>query len=241
MVRLTSHDRQKALEAFYAGEFLKRTGWNYPLVPREAPDFLMTTPSGKIGLEITFLFKDESRRGSLYKQRERKKSLYLEQVAAAYYGMGGRPLYVTANFSNWDLDEQLIPHIARRLVRRRPATVPGNTAFEVRTPHYRNVAKLYLTALMDAAGPYSRWRCVENAVGTVRPIDDGVLQGKIEEKADKLMEYQKAAAKTILLIVAEGTQDSGMFHFTSGTPVLSACGFEEVHVMLYPQETRRIA
>jgi len=236
----TAQERQKSVETYYAQEFLKHVGWKHDLEPREAPDFILVTPEGKVGLEVTQLFKDEGPEGSPYKIREQRKSLYLSKVAATYYAMGGKSLYVQANMSSWSLDEKLIPHMARRLVRRRPEP-RSRSVFEVRTRHYRNIAKLYLTALEGEAGNYSRWTCVENSVGTVRPVQEEVLLGKIEAKAAKLPEYQRAAAKTILLIVAEGARDSGMFYFGGDTPQLPNLGFSEVYLLLSPHGARRIA
>jgi hypothetical protein len=238
---MTAQECQKALETYYAEEFLKHVGWTHRLEPREAPDFLLITPGGKVGLEVTQLFKDEGVEGSAYKIREQRKSRYLNKLSAAYYAMGGKSLYVQANLSSWGLDEKLLPHIARRLVRNRPESIPGRAEFEVCTPHFRSIAKFYLTGLKEEAGNFSRWTCVENSVGTVRPIQEEVLVRKIEEKAGKLPEYHKAAAKTILLIVAEGTRDSGMFYFRDGTPRLPRLGFSEVYLLLNPHEARRIA
>jgi hypothetical protein len=237
----TAQESQKALETYYAEEFLKQVGWTHRLEPREAPDFFLFTPDGKVGLEVTQLFKDEGPEGSVYKVREQRKSRYLDKIAAAYYEMGGKSLYVQANLSSWKLDEALIPHIARRLIRNRPESIPGRADFEACTGHYRSIVKFYLTALKAEAGQFSRWTCVENSVGTVRPIQDGVLCGKIEEKATKLPEYRRAAEKTILLIVAEGTRDSGMFYFRGETPRLPSLGFWEVYLLLHPHEARRIA
>jgi len=172
---LTPQERKKALEVYYAQEFLKKLGWNYPLDPREAPDFLMRTPSGFLGLEVTQLFKDEGADGSPIKKLESKRVQYLRNVAVTYYAMGGKPTYVTSNLSRWELNESLIPHLARRLIRRRPNSVPGYVEFEVKTKHYLRSAQIYQWSLADGAGNYSQWTCVNNSVGSVLPAEDEVL------------------------------------------------------------------
>jgi hypothetical protein len=232
--------QKKELEIFYASMFLRKVGWSYALEPREAPDFLMRTPGAVIGLEVTQLYKDERADGSPQKEAENQKVRYLRSLAKAYYAMGGKPLYVIADLSLWDLDEKLIPHIARRLVRRRPTSDLGHAEFEVKTAHYLKIAKLSLISL-KAPSNYSGWICVNNSTGLVRPVEDELLTRKIEEKAEKLPEYRMAAKQTMLLIVAESTQESGMFSYTPRQALLPSHGFSEVHLFIHPMETWRIA
>ena len=237
---LTPQEQRKALETYYATEFLRKVGLSYELEPREAPDFLMRTPNGVVGLEITQLYKDERADGSPHKKLESRRVHYLRGLAATYYEMGGKPTYVTANLSWWNLDPELFPHLARRLIRRRPSATPAYAEFAVKTKHYLEIAKFYQWSLADGAGSYSNWTCVNNSVGSVWPIQDKELTRKIEEKADKLPDYRKAVEQTILLIVAEHTQESGMFSFGEREALLPNRGFFQVHLFIHPLETRRI-
>jgi hypothetical protein len=98
-----------------------------------------------------------------------------------------------------------------------------------------------LRSLPDEFGTYSRWSCVNNSTGSVRPAQEEILIRKIEEKAAKLSEYRRVVPDTILLIHAEGTRESGMFSYAPGRGLLPSYGFSEVHFLIHPTEYWRIA
>ena len=98
----------------------------------------------------------------------------------------------------------------------------------------------YVLSLPDGFAERPRWTCVNNFVGWVRPAPDQVLDEIIRTKAGKLAEYRKAAPNTLLLIVADRTQESGMFEHKEGS-LLQRHGFSEVHLLIHPLESHRIA
>src|SRR5688500_9875110 len=85
---------KKQLERLYLDHFLNLAHWDFPVEEHEAPDFLLRTAAGLLGVEVTRFFKNEGPRGSLSKEREVRRAAFLRELASEYYASGGRPLHV---------------------------------------------------------------------------------------------------------------------------------------------------
>lgn len=237
------HERKKATERFYLDKFKELSGRQFEVVEhREEPDFLLKLPDDSvIGLEVRMLFKDEANKGSPKKREEQLRKRFLHRVAKEYYGQGGLPAHVQAILPYPDqLTEDWIEKLAKRLRMARPK---GDSTRKYRKIDLgkNHIATFYVWALTDALGNYNKWVCVDNFSGFVRNITEGFLFERIAEKCDRLPDYRKAVEQTILLLVAERTQGSGMIDYAPAAGLLPSLGFAEVHLLIHPLSAYRIA
>jgi len=239
-------ERKKARERTYLDAFQHINGWSHAIDPREreSPDFILRAPDGAIGVEITELCKhamgeaERNSSGSPNRIRESLRRKCLQRLEAEYDRQGGKPIDVQANLSFCTLTDTEISAIASRLIDEWPT---GSLRKRVEIVLCSDqIATFYALSLPDGFAERRRWTCVNNFVGWVRPASDQVLAETIRTKASKLAEYRKAARKTILLIVADRTQESGMFEHREA-PLLASHGFSEVHLLIHPLESHRIA
>jgi hypothetical protein len=64
---------KKILEKIYAKWFLKVIGLDYcKIIDSESPDFILECDDKKIGLEVTNIYKDEGKHGSVPKKKNKK-------------------------------------------------------------------------------------------------------------------------------------------------------------------------
>ena len=235
----TRKDWKKAIERYYLNQFQKLTGWNYEFKDFERPDFLARASEGTIGVEVTQLFKDGGENGSTLKRGEVRNARFLHNVAKEYYAKGGKPIRVTALLPATP-DADAIPALIRRLERHRPVEEMDQKRFEAElTTGCRSV--FYVTSLPMKFTRYLYWDCATDSTGWVARISSDRLSSKIREKAKKLPEYRKSADRVILLIVVDRTKNSGMLEFDEGTTPLPNCGFDEVHLLIDPLKSSRIA
>src|SRR5690606_3520713 len=71
----------------------------------------------------------------------------------------------------------------------------------------------YLHILAVPSWSMAHWHVPE--AGWVAPLEESALQAKVDEKAAKLSDYQRAAAETWLLIAVQGWSASQLFEIRS--------------------------
>ncbi|HEY7414839.1 MAG TPA: hypothetical protein VH593_06580 [Ktedonobacteraceae bacterium] len=225
-------------------KFKTLSGWEFEVVQqREEPDFILKMPSGNLmGLEVRMLFKDEADRGgSPNKKREHQRNSFLQRLARQYYNEGGLPARVEVLLPrSVQLTDDWIEKLSELLRVNRPKMVSERTRFEINLGR-AGIAKIFVKALPDEFGNYGWWVSVNNFVGLERSLTRAILAQTITEKSTRLASYRKAVKKTMLLIVAEGTQESGMFEYKPRKTLLPKRGFAEVHLLIHPLEVHRIA
>jgi hypothetical protein len=239
----SQHERKKLAERSYLETFLKLNNWCHLVddAIREEPDFLLNGPNEEvIGLEIVNLYKNEREHGSLLRMQEGRRNDDLNKIRKSYYASSGKPALVRAILPDCGLDDSCIPAVVKRIRMARPAISFEQKRFQLQVGGGL-IVTLYVTALPDEVGAYDRWLCVNNTTGWRRMVSNEELSAKITKKAQRLEAYSKVAKRTILLIVVERMQDSGMFDYIRGTALLPTQGFSEVHFLMHPFESHRIA
>ncbi len=228
-------------ERLYLEAFLGQIGWHHHRIAwgPDPPDFLLETGDEIIAVEMTQLYKDEGLRGSPVKAAEGERAKFLRQLASEYYAQGGRPLLVKAMVPGIP-DPRAVAALAARLHECRPTVAWDTTEFEAKVGGLEH-ARFYLRALPDEQARYSRWECITDAVGWVRPLSVELIAERIQEKAEKLQEYLKAADRVMLLLVADRLLNSGKLEFAPTGTRLPTCGFSEVHLLMFPLRTYQVA
>lgn len=232
---------KKQHERLYLEAFLHQVGWQHYRIVGEPdpPDFLLDTGDGILAVEVTQLYKDEGPRGSPVRAAEGERLEFLRNLAGEYYSQSGKPLLVKAMLPGIPAPTA-IASVAAQLHQCRPKVAWETSEFEapVSSP---GEARFYIRALPDEAGPYSRWECSTDAVGWVRALSHELIAERIQQKATRLQAYLKTADRAMLLLVADRLLNSGKLDFSPTGTLLPSCGFWEVHLVLFPLRSHRVA
>lgn len=233
--------RQKSEERFYLDQFIEATGcWSYVARFPEGtgPDFLVNDRRGPLGVELTSVQTDDKGHGSNLARAEGERDRFLREVRRHY---DGAPITLDAiELRPEELDAS---HVAMKLKAIRPQdwkrvqlVIPSQRGSR------RPSARFQVVAVPEALGHARLWQAWENHSGWGRLVSDAnQFAGVVLRKAAKIEDYRRAVGRVALLIYAKRTQGSGMFGVTFDAPsLMTAHGFEEVHLCLHPVQVLRI-
>lgn len=235
----TREERQKELERIHLDSFLELSGRSSEVEPFERPDFILTGPDGRYGVEVTYLLKRENAHGSAAKREEKHRAHFLNSLARRYYSSNEKPLRVQAVLPALPSGEA-VDVVAGELRSQTAKLEPWATA-ELLADYRGETYQLFVRALPDRLPRYSHWECINDIVGWVETIQPELLVEKIKAKAASLSEYRRSIDRVVLLIVADRTRNSGKYEVDPSFQPIDAMGFEEVHLLQYPLEAIRIA
>jgi hypothetical protein len=226
----------KKIERFYLKSFLKSIGWDNSLIEEtESPDFIIKSGDQSFGVEVTQLFKDDSKFGSMLKRDESEHNLFLTELAKEYYQNGGCPIYLSvkkiANLPDQNTRQELLLKLKSLFIQ------PWeHTEVCVESGNFN----LDITRLPDAVGPYNRWICIDDGIDWVRSLDKNIVEQKIKEKSAKIGEYHKVIKDIVLLIVIDRYKKSGKLQWNA-QETCHNYGFTSVYLHTLPLETHKIA
>jgi len=233
---MSSLQRQKEKERIYLDRFLSLLRCRAIVVDSDPPDFLLRTPTSTTGVEVTELLKnDQPVSGSLAKRAERNRERMLQALATQYYDGGGEPANLQALWPSGSIFAPSSGLIGKLLELRNSLSEWEQARLE-----FGNDEVYYFRALPPAAGHYNRWICVSDSVGWVAKISQADLEARIRSKSAKLPMYKLKAERVGLLIVADQLTNAGRRRMEAPFAGIDACGFDEVHLLLYPDQTVRI-
>src|ERR1700730_3573320 len=193
-------ERRKELELIHLDSFLRLSGRTAEIEPSERPDFLLAASEGRYGVEVTYLFKRESAKGSWAKREERIRIQFLNDLARHYYAVNQKPLRIQAVLPAFP-SRAALSAIAHELRSQTNELEPGATT-EILVDCKSETYQIFARVLPDEFSGYSHWGSVSDTVGWVETIDPELLAEKIRTKAAKLGEYRKSVQRVLLLIVA---------------------------------------
>jgi hypothetical protein len=234
----------KKIERLYLDSFLKSVGWECcEPDPGESPDFIIHdsiiySTHRTFGIEVTQIFKDESTKGSSKKAVESHRDKFLKKLTQEYYDQGGHPILVKLWIYTFPDQSD-----AERLLHRLHESVPPEAwdraefCFEAGN---NKIAEFFITRLPDSTGRYTRWTCMNNAIGWVRNLDYQLLEQTIQEKSENLEEYRRKVSEVILLIVIDHMNESGMLQWPA-QKMCNSHGFKSVYLHIFPLKTYKIA
>ncbi len=222
----------KSEEKFYVEWFVNKIGWKCNIVADEAPDFKIEFSDKTIGLEVTGLFKKEKKKGSPVKTTEALRSAWLSAVSKEYYQLSNKAIEVEISIQRGELD---FDHslMIDELITKSNIKVGESIEYEFE-PHEKCLLNVWIDRLPDKFSNYDKWSIIENHVGLSQPLYKEDLLKKIKGKAFKLEGYKQKYSEIILLIVANQTYESGMFHPNYHKLSIPNLGFSHVYLALYP-------
>lgn len=222
---------------FYLKEFIKTSDLNLSITEtdRESPDFGGLLDGQTIGVEVTHLMKKKrKRKGSEYKETESFLNDILKIAKDIFFSNNGYPINLKAIFAMSQKkslrDKKKLASEIVSIVTQ--AQLPAKSHQKKIIPKdATDIAALYITSLPKGIEP--RWVCVDNHIGWSSKITIDHLSEIIQEKENNLPKYFDAYVKNMLLIVADRTNESGMFHIDKAFKVKS--GFNNIYMYLYPE------
>jgi hypothetical protein len=221
---------QKCIEMIYAkkaGDLLDEP-WKIEPSPDEVswPDLIVTTDSGKFGLEVRELYFDESSKGSKKKATEKYNIKTICNLADSYYKATYSSIKV--NFlGNIGHHDQLLGSLIQ--------AVEQLYEFEqIRLEPYDGCV-IYIQRLPDQLGEYKRWNYVSDMVGGVRQMKPQAIEMAIIEKSKNLSKYSKKIPDIRLLLVSDKMFNSGKARLVSDI-ICDSHGFNNVYYLSYPDE-----
>jgi len=230
---------KKEDEKAYLSMFLELAKFeDCDIIDNESPDFgLHFKNSDKIiGLEITNLFVDNSKKGSMKKREENKRYKFLNELSSEYYRKFDTPIKVQilsrfdTNYSN-NIQNKIISHLKIS----NSLTVWENYSIEINL-HRNEQLKIWIMRLPNKFKNFSNWKIINNHVGIMSPINNENIQHRLKEKEKKIPQYLKKYNEVILLIVADKSVTSGFFKLPNKPIEDIKTGFASIYLMIYPDQ-----
>ncbi|HEU0046661.1 MAG TPA: hypothetical protein VFQ43_03520 [Nitrososphaera sp.] len=234
--------RQKQHERFLLERFIEAAGLATEIVEqREAPDFIVRFEGRLLGIEVTelFILRDTGR--SLLQAQESMSIKIVSRARQLYEVSSAPPAHITVVFG---LGRDL-----RNLNRDRTAS---RLAFFVQSLNlaigqqfdWRPEKKEHEGPIPDAISSVhalgvptyemAHWRIAR--VGWASPVTVDALQFRINEKSRRLLTYRNIVSENWLVIVADRTKPSGLFHAKPNfDPRGISSPFSRTFLYLYPE------
>jgi hypothetical protein len=179
----------------------------------EAPDFLVNTGQGYVGIEHTQWFREsDNSNGSPMRARESTEDKVLRLASSRHEARGLPPVWVNVL---WTLRDRTttsrVPELANELADLVEVCLPeqgGEVAIKYPHPAWGSLPPevSYLSVRRNKVSPKNLWVSTRGAfIPTLTPLD---LQNRIEEKEGKLTSYRQKCSQVWLLIVANGLEPS---------------------------------
>lgn len=185
---------------------------------RESPDFVVAFEGRRIGVEVTELFIENNGRSFQPHARTSIGSRIATRARQRYEELGGKPVHVSIGLTLGDelrnaKRDVLAESLAQFLVSLDPPlnqAISWHPAFE-NDPlppevHYLNILAVRSWSMAHWYVPESGWAV---------PLEVGILQAKVDEKASKLSSYRQTISEVWLLIAAKGTSAAQFFEIRS--------------------------
>ena len=194
----------------------------------EAPDFLVNTGHGYVGIEHTQWFREsDNPNGSPVRARESTEDKVLRLASSRHEARGLPPVLVYVLWTHRDRPSvSRVPKLANELTDLVEACLPEQGG-EVTIKHPHSAwgslppEVSYIFVRHNKVSTMNLWAPVRGAsVPTLRPLD---LHKRIEEKEDKVTSYRQKCSQVWLLIVANAFEPST---FGELAPEIEAFSFE---------------
>ncbi len=244
-----SNDRKNEQEHFYFRLF-RRLLPDFPqgeIEKGESPDFLVATPNGPIGIELTSIVDKEGR------NREERRARAVDAGEAEYVRRGGPDAYVNFFWLHDDADslpegeriESMGQRFAGLVETHVPRTEDGHVELE-----WRELRKVGLDSVLSAVtihrfpGEPTMW--ISQLGSTYASPRTELVRGLVAKKEKKLLKYRKCS-QAWLLLVSEGIRISQVVQTKALAREVQESSFDRIYLLdvldrvVYPIPVRRPA
>lgn len=215
-MRNMQREKQKKFEFSTLVQFLRAAGISAEILDweGEAPDILIRTASGVVGVEVTELFRDPGKASNSVQAQEAIADRIVSRANQIHARTRARPVHVSVHFSSSsdvrrlrreETAQALVDLVASRALKpgdyfhwnsdQDPVVLPDAICSV-------GILGMPKTSMSHWTAPRSGW---------VAPMPSESLQFKVDEKARHLPDYRQRARTIWLLLVSEGGRPSQFF------------------------------
>lgn len=232
---------QKQHERFLLEQFIETASLDAKIIEeREAPDFILLTAGGLVGVEVTEIFIDHDQSQSPLQVQESISTRIVARARQIYDESGAPPAHVSVCFSpGRDLRQLSMKEVAAKLayfvqslglvewqrVVWRPSGLDDALPREIS----------YLQALRVPKPEMAHWAVAR--AGWVAPLTAAALQLRVDDKASRVPDYSAVVDENWLLIVADITKPSQLMEARENfDPQAVSSPFARTFFYRYPEK-----
>ena len=235
-------DKKKSEELHFVGQFLETAGMSYSIDSGESPDFILKSDGVCLGLEVTQLFHPSSQPAFARRRVESLRSRVVSQAQSLYGMTGNPPVHVSVFFNSCQkINTVDVSSLAKKLANLVLRNLPEQDGHKSEEFNWDNrgwfpseinhVSVWRLSQILD-----SHWSTPDAEYIPECSIE--LIQGVIEKKNAKLVNYAKTVLECWLLIIFDDFRLSGTFKVTQALlDHAYSSGFRKVY-MFQPFERR---
>lgn len=232
---------KKRRERFLLERFLETAGIAAQVVEeREAPDFLINTDDGLIGVEVSELFISHETHGNTPQAQEAISAQIAAKAQRLYQESGGSPAHVSLCFAPGrdlrHLNRDDTAHQLSNLVREMNLVPWQRINWRPYEPHAAlpsEIAFVYALGVPDSK--MAHWNVAR--AGWVAPLTLGPLQQRIDAKVKRLPIYRDSIQENWLLIVADAMKPSALIEVRHDfDPLALASTFSRTFFYRHPHD-----
>lgn len=206
------------------------------------PDFIIEGPSGRVGVEVTNVFREvrpRKRGGSPSKEGESIRQKWLRDLAEAYYARHDIPLMVYADL-RVDNPRVLTDGVMKVLSQSDHLHADEEREEAIRDADEVLRCVVRIQRLPHVLQGYRQWLCVSDQLCFVTPLTALHLQRAVDDKKARLREYRTRCERVWLLLVLDRVSNSGRLAVPVLLPEVNTTGFEAVWLVEYPRAIHRL-
>jgi hypothetical protein len=210
-------EQSKREEFFDLLQFLRVAQY---LEQGEEPDFILDLNGIRLGVEHTRVLRDENKKGSLLKAKERWREEIMQSAHKLYRSSTHQSLYVTAIFDDLiklkkcDIETvaaQLCLAVQEveqqgRISKQFLPLEPWSANYHLRNHIPQAIAHLWL---QKGSNGDELWSVSDG--GAIGPLPADTIQFRIDDKEKRVASYRQRCDQLWLLIVVSGNEFSSMF------------------------------
>lgn len=175
----------------------------------------------------------QGRKGSKVKQQESHRAAWLESLTNSYYEVSDAPIWVQMLLPTPYSYQGIANVILEKLCICKDLDVLERKQLEIESKS--GMIKLFISPLPheDRFMNYSGWSIIGEGFGIVTSVTDEHILNVIDKKISKIESYRCNCDEVWLLIVADGSWQSGMLRYNGLELSLDNKGFNEIWLLEY--------
>lgn len=179
---------------------------------RENPDFIVKRSTGRLGIEVTQLFRDVPDGKRPMQEQESLRQRVLNAAHAMYDGQAGPAIWVSVHFStSVNLTKQRAPQLGEQIARLVLSSLPApddSTALEEQGNEQEKFPEEVSLISIRRRSFLTKSSWSDPVAEFVPECQPNAVQSVIDDKNGRYSDYQKEADEVWLLIVADGGNHS---------------------------------
>ncbi len=213
---------EKDIESYYL-KLLRQSIGTFPngvVISNESPDFILNTDTGKIGIEITKVYKSVDSLGKHPQVQENECNLLVAEALSVYEKMGLPIVEVVFHFNHHTLfSKKNRSQFANKIALIVATNIPADKSWkmvvnDLKNPNYYPYE---IDSISIARYGHTTNHWSKSGGGLVQEDFIPELQNAISKKNQKVLKFDKDCNCHWLIVVIEGMDDSTLFEPSEAT------------------------